>query len=185
MNKLLAAGVALALVMGGLSLSRSEPVSPVEQGPVVGAVSSPDIQSNWLRVGGVMRYFYHKDFAGTSTSTPCAFQVVSTSTLAFASLRIGTASSTATTWTVAKATSPYATTTILTNFPQLASGAQGTMVASTTPYASVAGDEMPAIDVKTVFGPGQWLVWSVAGLTHTAYDPALLGGQCDAMFVQV
>lgn len=157
----------------------------------IGSVSSPDIQSDYLTVNGLRTESRSLAF-GVGTTTPCVVRapIDATSTLAYASLSITNASSTATTWAVGKdiattyANGEAATTTVLTQFPALASGAFGTMVASTSPSNTVAaaGGGAPGIDTRVTFAPGEYLVWSVAGLTHTGLSATEMGGICKAEF---
>lgn len=176
MNKLLTAGVILAVLLGGVALLKPQAVREVVK---FGALSGPDIASPYLAISGV-RYEYRSKDLGTSTSTPCSFQSpASTSTLSFASATIKVSSTTATTWTVAKATTPYATTTKLGKFA-IGSGVQATMVASTT-RPSTGLEELLEDDIL-VFGPNQYLVWGLAGL-NDAFDATKLTGQCKAEFI--
>lgn len=166
-------GLAIALVaLTGFVLGGGRIVIR-ETAERLGALAGPDIASPFLKWGG-LETWRGSMALNTATTTPCAIQAPSaTSTLDFSSLTIQTASSTATTWTVAKATTAFATTTPLRNNISLGSGAQGTMlhIASTTAVA---------IDSVDVFGPNEWLVWSVAG-TAVA-DTTKLNGICKASF---
>ena len=113
---------------------------------------------------------------GTATTTPCNIQSPgATSTLTRTSLKVTTASSTATTWAVAKAASPNATTTPLRADTALASGVLGTI--------TYVGTSTTGIADPAVFEPNQWLVWSVAGMVSPlAGDTAKLNGICQATF---
>ena len=97
------------------------------------AVSSPDIPSPYLTYGGVRRWArYDRDLTQAST-TVCAIQSpVSTSTLISGGITFTESSTTAMTITMAKAATPYATTTSLGE-GLLAADIFGTFVASTTP----------------------------------------------------
>lgn len=184
MNKLLVAGVALALVLGGISLSRPPVVERVvDQAPVVGALTGPDIQSPYLRVGGVMHEYRQKSLA-TGTTTPCIVQSpTATSTLVHAALRIGTATSSATTWTVAKNTSGGSATTTKLGVFSVSSGAVGTLVASTT-LPSTGLTSLLADDLL-VFSPSTYLVWGVAGVIYNAQGTIDFGGVCQAEFISI
>lgn len=139
---------------------------------IVGAASGPELLSPFFSVDGV-RHEYRKSKLNTATTTPCALKSPSaTSTLVFASLEISTASSTATTWTLAKAANAFATTTLLNTF-SLGSGALGTMVATSTTVV--------AVDDQTVIAPSTFLVWGVAGTTVS--DVTKLNGVCQAEFI--
>lgn len=113
---------------------------------------------------------------GTATTTPCNIQSPNaTSTLTGTALKVTTASSTATTWAVAKAARPNATTTPLRGDTALASGVLGTI--------TYVGTSTTGIADPAVFEPSQWLVWSVAGMVSpSAGDITKLNGICQATF---
>lgn len=179
MNKQIAKIVILTVIAGsvaGLIVSHFRP-QPVESRPPFGSLTGPDIQSPYLAINSV-RHEYRGASLTLATTTPCAFQSpAATSTLVHASLAVTVASSTATTWTVAKASSAFATTTRLGTF-SLSSGSLGTMIASST-QTSVSGDAKVVDDVS-VFSPNTWLVWSKAGDTPAGTG---LGGVCRAEFI--
>lgn len=142
---------------------------------IVGAVASPELQSPYFTVDGV-KHEYRSSPIRTATTTPCAFRSpTATSTLLSASLQVKVASSTATVWTVAKANSPYATTTAINSFT-LASALQGTFVqmGTTSPGAADAS-------VSTI-APNTYIVWGLAGI-GSSYDSTKLTGQCVAEFL--
>lgn len=142
----------------------------------LGATPGADNYNECTSQNGVQTCMYKRALA-TATTTPCSILSPSaTSTLAFATLRTSVATSTATTWTLAKATSAYATTTRLGLF-SLASGAFGTMSASTTPSGVVT-----ATDDLQVIAPNTWLVWGVAGVIDSARVSINFGGSCQAGF---
>src|SRR5574343_1230466 len=119
----------------------------------LGSLSSTEIYSPYVNFGGVQHEYREKDLA-TATTTPCALQSPSaTSSLLHASLKITTGTSTATTWTVARATTPYATTTAFQSF-SLGSGANGYMM---------VGTASTTIDGLGIIPPNQYIVWGVAG----------------------
>lgn len=168
-------GVVAALILGIVWFERpAAPVAPAPA-PALGSVSSPDIQTNWLRVGGVMHEYRSRALA-TATTTPCAIiSPAATSTLLAATLQVTTASSTATTWTFATSTTAYATTSLYNTF-SLASGALGSMVATTTNITGVVTND------RTVFPPNTFLVWGVAGVSNPS-DTSKLNGSCQAEFL--
>lgn len=171
---LISAALILSLI-GGWAGSLLHGVKTV-QSPL-GSLTGPDIQSPYLNVNSV-RHEYRGMNLTLATTTPCALQSPSaTSTLVHASLAVTTASSTATTWTIAKASTAYATTTRLGTF-SLGSGALGTMVASST-QTSVSGDTKTVDDVSVV-APNTFIVWSKAGDTPAGTG---LGGVCRAEFI--
>lgn len=173
MNKKLTLGLAVTLIavlaftLGGGRIVIRETVEKL------GALAGPDIASPFLKWGGV-EVVNASMTLNTATTTPCAIQSPSaTSTLTHASLTVQVASSTATTWTLAKASTAYATTTRLSEFA-LSSGVQGTMVASTTPLSA------PTVDEVRVIAPDTFLVWGMAGIGNLTSDK--LTGICKASF---
>lgn len=146
--------------------------------PTLGSVSGPDTYFPYTANNGLKKYAYRKPLK-TSTTTPCAFlSPAATSTINHASLKITTASSTATVWTLAKAANAYATTTKLAAF-SLASGLFGTMVATTT-YSGVA----PVADDTFVVAPNSYIVWGMAGI-GTSYDSTKLNGICQLELIEI
>jgi hypothetical protein len=83
---------------------------PVEE--KLGALTSPDIGGNWLRVGGVKHYFLSSGMNAAST-TLCSFPNPNSATSSLISFtyQITTGTSTAATLIMATSTSAYATTT--------------------------------------------------------------------------
>lgn len=114
----------------------------------------------------------------TATTTPCAVRSPSaTSTLVRSTTIITVGTSTATTWTVAKAATAFATTTPLSFNFTLSSGAQGTMGYFGT---STAAGVTPIVDQISTFAPNTWVTWGVAGVQPA--DTSLLKGFCSAQF---
>lgn len=175
-------GIALvAVVIAAMALLRASQVVRVSS--VAGLNSVGTFQS----ING-LRTEYRSQAFGVGTTTPCVFRAPTdaTSTLVYASLNISNASSTATTWTVGKdiattltSDGVFATTTVISGPFTLGSGAQGTLVASTTP---VNGGTIPVVDSNVTFAPGEFLVWGVSGLTYTALSSSEMGGVCKAVF---
>lgn len=158
--------VVLAFALGGGRFVVKEVVTSL-------GVSSPEISSPYIKYGDIERRAARVAL-NTATTTPCAIQSPSaTSTLVHASLSITTATSTATTWTVAKATTAYATTTSLGSSIALASGKFGTMTASTT-FNGLADDTQ-------IIAPNNYIVWGVAGIGNLTSDKLL--GTCQAEFI--
>lgn len=103
-----------------------------------------------------------------ATTTPWALQSPSaTSTLIAAWCRVDVSSTTASTLTIARAATPYATTTLLGRYG-IAANAQATVVASSTPTAGEA----------TTFSPNTYLVVGMAGGIGT-FSPS---GSCGALW---
>lgn len=133
-----------------------------------GSLTGPDIQSEYLCVNGVCRYFYKTPLA-QSTSTVCAIKSpAATSTLSSGSLHINV-NTTASTAVIGKATTAFATTTKLGQ-AGVAAGAELNLVASTSPIT----------DGATTFSPNTYLVASLegSGLVN-------LTGTCQAIFTQI
>lgn len=129
MNKKLLAGVVVVvLLILGVTFPRGNTV--IER-ITAGAVSSPDILSPYFSYGGV-RHWAGKQSMAQATSTFCAIQApAATSTLIWATANFTTSSSSAQTVVIAKASTPYATTTLLGTLA-IAANAQGLVVATTT-----------------------------------------------------
>lgn len=139
----------------------------------LGATPSAEYAGPFWSVGGV-QHWYSRVKMVNSTTTPCAIKSPNaTSSYVFTSVQVTTASSTATTWTAARALTPYATTTALGSF-SLSSGVLGSMVvnASTT----------TAVDGAGILPPNTYVVWGMAGVGST-YDATKLNGFCSAEFV--
>jgi hypothetical protein len=171
--------VVLALALGLVSLSvavfktPAQVVSTTDQpGETLGAQPGPDYYGPYLGLNDVKTFSLHKALA-TATSTPCAIQAptTGTSTLLRTSVKIDGATSTATTWHVAKATSAFATTTLLVGPISLSSGAKGSMV-------YIASSTFASIDSNDTFAPGAWVVWGASGFLPAGTTK--LTGSCEA-----
>lgn len=138
-----------------------------------GAISSPDIDANYFSYGGVRHYGLKADIS-QATTTVCAIQSpAGTSSLKFWSISERVSSSSASIITIAKATTAFATTTILGSQMAIAANAQADIVGSTTAAQQTAGADL--------FAPNTWLVFGQQGGTGT-FSPV---GQCSATWVQV
>lgn len=171
-KKILAGGVVIVLLAGWVGAGlQPDPVAPA---PQLGALSGPDIQSPYLKVGGVKREYRYVAFTG-ATSTPCSVvSPAATSSLRTAWLQINTASTTATTWHFATSTVMNATTSLLTNPISLGSGARGTMFYHGTTSAVVVNDH-------DTLPPSSYVTWGFQGVL--AYTSDKLIGQCGMEFV--
>ena len=184
---LLYGAIALALIVGFLGLSNPKVVidatkvdvnaianavlSKVES--TLGASAGPDRFSQCEGRNGIQQCFT-RDVLRTATTTACAIKSpTATSTLVRATLKVTTATSTATTWTVAKAATAFATTTVLRGDLSLGSGVLGTM-------SFVATSSVGVADVA-FFEPNQYLVWGIAGVDRPS-DTTKLNGNCQATF---
>lgn len=144
------------------------------QSKPVGAVASPDIMSPWFSYGGVRHWSGHSESLVSATTTVCAIQSpAATSTLLRASISFKVGSTTASTVDIAKATTAYATTTIIGG-GALAANAQGTFNATTTPATGTS------LNGPMVFAPSTYVVFGMEGGTGT-FSPT---GTCQAEWVQ-
>jgi hypothetical protein len=141
------------------------------KGPSLGAVASPDLISPYFSFGGVRQWAAHTDSLKSATTTVCAIQSpAATSTLRFGSIKLLTSSTTATTVTLAKASTAFATTTDLGSY-SVGANAQATLVASSSPTSG---------NTALVFSPNTFFVVGMAGGVGT-FSPA---GTCEAVWVE-
>jgi hypothetical protein len=137
----------------------------------VGSVVGPDSYFEYVANNGLQKYGQTVSLQ-TATTTVCAIKSpAATSTLVFAGVRFSTSSTTASTVSLAQATTAYATTTNINTYA-VSANAQATIVASTT--GSVAGD-------ATIFAPNTFFVVGMAGGIGT-FSPV---GSCSAEFVRI
>ena len=160
-----------AILLGGTKEVRTI----VDRSPSdVGAVSSYNFPSRFLSFGGV------REWAGSATPTQatttiCAFQSpAASSTLDFASLNLSSLSVAETVVTLGKATTAFATTTLIGNQITVAANAATTIVASTTAAQNIANAH--------IFAPNSWLVFGVQGTTSPLILPV---GKCQARFIEL
>lgn len=143
-----------------------------------GSLAGPDIPSPYLKWGGGIGLVVRPTGVAltTATTTPCAIQSpAATSTLEVAGIRLDVSSSTATTWTIARATTAFATTTQIGTNYTVAANTQAFINASTSPAAGA----------PEVFPPNNWLVFSetggiTSGDSGTGFVPS---GECSAQWV--
>lgn len=159
-NIILTIAIATSLVLGFVGATKKS--TEIQ----TGAVSSPYLQSQDFSYGGVLHFGAKTDSLTQATTTVCALQSPSaTSTLLHASIRFSVSSTTASTVTLAKASTPYATTTSL-GAVSLAANAQGIAVASTTG--------------SHIFSPNTYFVVGMAGNGANTYSPT---GTCQATWI--
>lgn len=131
------------------------------------------LNSPYFQVGGLTEWRAEADLA-TGTTTICAIQApMATSTLVGGGLNLRVSSTTASTVTIAKATTAFATTTIIRQ-ASVSANAQATILAASTTVNALA-------QTDSIFAPGEWLVFGMAGGTGT-FSPA---GACSAAFQQL
>jgi hypothetical protein len=140
-----------------------------------GAVTGPDSYFPCESHNGVTTCFARQALR-QATSTVCAIKSpAATSTMPIGGVRVTTASSTATIWDLARASTPFATTTAIGTAYNVAGSAMADIQASTSPSAGAA----------TVFPPNTYLVIGVRQ-SITAGDTAGTGsvtsGYCSATF---
>lgn len=154
-------------------VKEESPESPYEV--QVGAVSSPDSPSPYFSFGQLRRW-NEKKALNTATTTACAIKSPSATSsldLKATGIRFDVSSTTASVVTIAKATTPFATTTLIGNQYSIGANAQATILASTTATQQVA-----SIDV---LAPNTYIVFGIQGGTGT-FSPT---GQCQASFIEM
>lgn len=127
-----------------------------------------------FNLNGVNTFSYRRSL-GQSTTTVCAIQAPTnaTSTLIFASLSESVSTTTASIIDFARATTAFATTTLLNATVSVAAGAQVQMVASTS-QGTITGLNNPV-----VFPPASWFVVKQNGDAGLNVSPV---GTCQAQF---
>ena len=170
-------GIGALLLVVVVSYTVSTVSVPVENqngdGPVAGAVASPDINSAYIRYGagyGVRTWATGTGLTQATTTICAILSPAATSTLVSGGVKIDLASSSATTVYIAKATTAYATTTLLGAAIAVGAGAQGFGVASTTG--------------SHVFAPNTYFVVGLTGGDSGVANPVGLvpRGSCHAVF---
>lgn len=178
MNKTIVyGGILVAVVLATFSLFQAGKVGP--QGPAgkdgtsYGAVTGPDSYFDYVANNNLKKYGKTIGFT-TATTTVCAIKSpAATSTLIYGSAQFDTSSTSASTVTLAKATTAFATTTALTRVA-VSANAKATVMASTTPLLATG-----AIN-GLVFAPSTYFVVGMEGGAGT-FSPV---GSCSAEFVQ-
>lgn len=137
---------------------------------ILGSATGPEISSPYITVGGLTTY-YGRQTLRPATTTPCALQgPASTSTLEIAQFQVTTGTSTATTWTIAQATTAFATTTSVGSFT-VASGAQ------------VSTSTIPSTLPGFVVSPNAYIVFGLAGIGGNSIPGSAVAGTCSAEFI--
>ena len=180
--------VAVAIVLGFVFLGGEKTPNTQVQGgnkkiDAELAGVSPDIPSPYFSYGSSKHWAQRSDSLVSATTTVCAIQSpAATSTLEFASLNLSTGSTTGMQVTIAKASTPYATTTVL------AQGIAGANLTTGNSYFAVYG-ATSSITSHT-FTPNQYLVVGMqgGGNNYTSnpggatYSPV---GTCQAKWLQI
>lgn len=179
MNKTLGLAVGLsvlAIVVSFVGVTKTPEVvyNTVEK---FGSASSPSVVDGCMDINGVETCRYEAKMK-TATTTLCAFRAPAsaTSTLERAVVQFNHASSSAVVVYIAKAVSPFATTTNIVTEP-LGAAAKGTLVLNATTTLDM--------DAATVFAPGTYLNvgiqgGDIGGMTGLAPD-----GLCQAVWQPV
>jgi hypothetical protein len=173
LTKSLLLGLALVIIGGALGwgLALRTPESPTDS--PVGALTSPDIPSPWLKWGGVRQRAAALSTLKTGTTTICALQAPNaTSTLLTGALRLDVSSTTATTVTIAKGAHSNATTSLIRE-ASVSANAKATVPAASSTVSALE-------QTNRTFAPNEWLVMSLTGGTGT-FSPT---GACNAVLVE-
>jgi hypothetical protein len=166
-NYAISAVIALVVALFGVQFVPSKVIEKV------GAVSSPNLMSPWMTFGDVRNWAGHTESLNQASTTICAIQSpAATSTLVFASIDLKVSSTTASLLTMAKDTTPSATTTWLSTSDAVSANGQYAM-------------SLPATTTETgmdkyIFAPNTYFTVGMSGGTGT-FSPT---GTCQAKWVQ-
>ena len=151
-----------------------------------GAVSGPDIQSDYLNVNGVVKQ-YRSIPMTKATSTPCTQLVTATSTLDRYAFTVSSSTSvTATQFVLATSTLQNATTTIITAFGQATSTNALPGWATTTVAASGKTTLVYVSNGnQVVISPNTYLTLGVQGGLGNFGTAAQVGGVCKSVLTEV
>ena len=177
MNKTLGAVLVVVIVIATIGAY----MFPKVQQPL-GALSSPDIQSSYLSVNGVSRWYESRSLNQASTTICAMKSPTATSTLVSGSVKLTTGTTTAIALELAKSTSFAATTTRI-SYAVLGAGEQVTLtafVASTTAAVN-SGRFYTANETDLVFAPNTFLTAKYGG---AAGSLNVLVGSCKAVWME-
>ena len=177
-NKLIVLLAGLAVILSGAAFIRPAQIDSEKVTEVVKEVGSlaagPDINSPYLGVNGVNRYFYSTKLNNAS-STLCAFKTpAATTTILNATLKINTGTTTSAFSVDINQNNVYSgsTSTLLSYgreyFP---AGARGAIVASSTS--------------GVIFPPNSFLVYTASFAESSFVSANALGGFCKATFLEL
>lgn len=167
MNKKLVIGVLVGLLAltGLVVFLTKDEVKPL------GVNSGPQSDFPSFTVNG-LEIFYNRIPLRQATTTVCAIKSpTATSTLIFGSITMTTSTTSASVIDLAKATTPYATTTRLNAKYSLGAGKQATITASTTDST---------VALSAIFAPNTYFVVNMVGGAGKAVSPV---GTCVANFL--
>jgi hypothetical protein len=166
------AGLTIGGYIAGSSKDVIVPEVKVNVPSTLGALTSNVIPAFDLTVGDLRTWSYNRDFTA-ATTTVCAIQApAATSTLVYGAVKLDVSSTTASTVTVAKATTAYATTTLIREASVSANAKATVLMASTT--------ESALAQTNRIFGPNEYVVIGMAGGIGT-FSPE---GSCVAKFAE-
>ena len=184
-NTLIAGLSVIALILSVVSISglfTGERSVIVENLKDLGAVSGPDYYLPYFNNNGIINYSNSVKM-NTASTTLCSIKSpTATSTLAFASVRMDRASTSASTITIAQATTAFASTSSIgSDYAVLA--AQG--VALTASTTDNGGNDIR--NEKYIFTPSQYLNVTIKGVDTkgneaTGFTPT---GYCKAVFTEL
>lgn len=158
-----------ALVLSGVAVLK--PQADIKS--PLGALTGPDIPSSYLNWGGLRTYNYSAAMA--SASTTCSFvSPAADSVLVFAAANVAAAPLGTTQYEWGIAATAYATTTSLGR-GVIASGAQGSLIASTTQVNTGS-----IVDQTTLLPGGTYVNLKVGTSTPTGQS-----GKCFVQFVEL
>lgn len=168
----------------GVSANNTSPVAGQLLGTTLTVTGAATLSSalGFVSTAGTSNVQFVSKVFSSATTTPCALQNPSstaTSTVENLVFNVTTATSTSYYGQVSTSTTAFATTSALvTSWPIIGAGAQGTWVmsqATTTPYS------------QPIVGPSGWVVFStMASSTGLGSNGiATLGGNCEGTFQTV
>lgn len=166
-KNLVVVGIAVAaLVLGFLGYTREV--------PPFGAVGGPDINSPYLNVNGITKFYFSSGLK-TATTTVCSFKTPAATTTLITyetAIKFTTSSTTAAQIYIAKGANSNASTTVLGQ-ATLAANGQGVVVATSTP--------VDGLDEDRTIAPNQYINFSMNGGNGT-FSPV---GVCQVVLQQI
>lgn len=162
---------AIAVIALYVGLSSHQPNSTATAHPVLGALSSPSINSPWLRWGGITHWAGHTDALNNASTTLCAIQSpAATSTFTYGDLQLSVGTSTTLHIDLSMSPTPSATSTVL-----------GATNHVSTPNNPIVASTSPSGGPPYVFPPNYWFI---ATYTGAAGALNVLQGDCQASWTQ-
>lgn len=137
-----------------------------QQQQQVGANPGPDISSPYYSVNGLVVFKNHVAMTPNASTTCAMRSPTATSTLSLLAFTVASSSSSATIWEFGSATDPFSTTTLIGTKYNLAAGAQGSVMGSTSPSTG-----------SPIYAPNTWINLKV-GAPGANYPK----GFCDSTF---